>query len=297
MQKVQLDEAIAAYREAVRLKQDSPDWRFILAALTGDSSMPTAPPRYLQGLFRQLRRGLRSTFARQARLSRARTASRGGSLAGAGKEVRCPGSGCGTGLCGVQFRPHAHGLVGVDLSPKMLQKAAEPKIDDRLVIVDILARRAGRMSRRLRSDPRRRCLHLCRRFGGGLCRRRPRLRPAGFFAFSIERHDEGGFVLQTRCRFAHSLAYVRELAQKHGLPELHAEGNRAAQGRRCRRSRLDRGSEQAINACSVRAEPASLRHRGTKARRQGGKELIISCSTVTFLLAHGGARRHVGEEA
>jgi predicted TPR repeat methyltransferase len=36
-------------------------------------------------------------------------------------------AGCGTGLCGLLLRPYARNLVGVDLSSKMLKKAARLK--------------------------------------------------------------------------------------------------------------------------------------------------------------------------
>src|SRR6202012_4484032 len=40
--------------------------------------------------------------------------------------------GCGTGLCGPLLRPWAARLVGVDLSPKMLSKAAARGVYDQL---------------------------------------------------------------------------------------------------------------------------------------------------------------------
>ena len=41
--------------------------------------------------------------------------------------------GCGTGLCGVQFRDWARTLTGVDLSPNMLAKARERGLYDELL--------------------------------------------------------------------------------------------------------------------------------------------------------------------
>src|SRR5437588_6937971 len=45
--------------------------------------------------------------------------------------------GCGTGLAGAAFRPHVDWLVGVDLSPKMIEVARAKGLYDRLVIGDI----------------------------------------------------------------------------------------------------------------------------------------------------------------
>jgi predicted TPR repeat methyltransferase len=222
LKKAEWDEAIAAYREAVRLKPDSPDWRFILAALTGDSSMPTAPPRYLQGFFDSYAPGFdRHLLGKLAYRVPELLLEAVLSMA-PGRKFDVLDLGCGTGLCGVQFRPHARGLVGVDLSPKMLQKAAERNIYDRLVNADILAaldERPVGCDLILAGDVFIYVGDLAAVFAA-VARA---LRPAGFFAFSIERHDGSGFVLQTNCRFAHSLSYVREFAQKHGLAEIHAE--------------------------------------------------------------------------
>ena len=38
--------------------------------------------------------------------------------------------GCGTGLAGVAFRPHVDWLVGVDLSPKMIEEARRKALYD-----------------------------------------------------------------------------------------------------------------------------------------------------------------------
>jgi predicted TPR repeat methyltransferase len=220
LKKGQFDESIAAYREAIRLKQDSPDWQFILAALTGDSSMPTAPPRYLQGLFDSYAPGFDRHLVGKLAYRVPELLLEAVVSVAPGRKFDVLDLGCGTGLCGVQFRPHARVLVGVDLSPKMLQKAAERNIYDQLVNADILAALNERplgCDLILAGD----VFNYVGDLAAVFAATTRALRPAGFFAFSIERHDGSGFVLQTRCRFAHSLAYVRELAQKHGLAEIH----------------------------------------------------------------------------
>jgi predicted TPR repeat methyltransferase len=45
--------------------------------------------------------------------------------------------GCGTGLAGAAFRPHVDWLVGVDLSPKMVEQARAKGLYDRLAVADI----------------------------------------------------------------------------------------------------------------------------------------------------------------
>src|SRR5437764_2274707 len=45
--------------------------------------------------------------------------------------------GCGTGLAGATFRPHVDWLVGIDLSPKMIEQARKKDLYDRLTVADI----------------------------------------------------------------------------------------------------------------------------------------------------------------
>ena len=62
--------------------------------------------------------------------------------------------GCGTGLAGAAFRPHRDWLVGVDLSPGMVEQARAKGLYDRLVVADISAFLDARGRRRALS-PRR----------------------------------------------------------------------------------------------------------------------------------------------
>ena len=48
-------------------------------------------------------------------------------------------AGCGTGLCGIHLRSFAAHLDGVDLSPKMIEKAAQLGIYDRLEVEELMA--------------------------------------------------------------------------------------------------------------------------------------------------------------
>lgn len=128
--------------------------------------------------------------------------------------------GCGTGLCAPLFRDMARTLHGVDLSPRMIEKARERNLYDTLEVGDIVA------SLRLREaawD-----LALCTDvliYVGALkevfsaCA--SALRPGGLFAFSIEDGDDSdGFVLRQSGRYAHARRYIRELAGAFDLNEV-----------------------------------------------------------------------------
>jgi predicted TPR repeat methyltransferase len=119
--------------------------------------------------------------------------------------------GCGTGLAGPLLRSLSEALIGIDLSPKMLEKAKEKCVFDDLI--------EGEIEHFL--DHQRDCFDLLFAadvliyFGDltQLMRSAARsLRSGGLFAFSIE-HGRGNdyFVLPTG-RFAHDPSYVEDLA-------------------------------------------------------------------------------------
>ena len=60
-----------------------------------------------------------------------------GDRAGKGKALESI-LGCGTGLCGIYFRDLAKELIGVDLIPKMLEKAKTLGAYDSLFVADAL---------------------------------------------------------------------------------------------------------------------------------------------------------------
>lgn len=128
--------------------------------------------------------------------------------------------GCGTGLCGPLFRDLARTLVGVDLSPKMIEKTRARNVYDRLMLADIAtALREPGVSYDLilAADVFIYVGELTSVFEA--CR--TALRPGGLFAFSIEAEEQGeSYTLRTSGRYAHSIGYVRKLAQAYGLKEI-----------------------------------------------------------------------------
>jgi len=117
--------------------------------------------------------------------------------------------GCGTGLAGAAFRPHIDWLVGVDLSPKMVEEARKKGIYDRLAVADI--------AQFLREQPERSahliiaadvfayiadfapvCAAVARVLGTG-----------GLFGFTVETHEGEGAIVGPKMRYAHSVEFVR----------------------------------------------------------------------------------------
>ncbi len=138
--------------------------------------------------------------------------------------LRVEDLGCGTGLSGAVLKPFAARLAGVDLSGQMLARARERGLYDELAEAEICAyldaRPAGACDLVAAMDVFVYLGDLAPVFGS-VARA---LAPGGLFAFSVERLDgEGEYRLARSGRYAHSAAYLRALAARHGLAEWKME--------------------------------------------------------------------------
>ena len=124
--------------------------------------------------------------------------------------------GCGTGLAGAAFKPLAARLDGVDLSPAMIEKARARGIYDHLQVVDLetaLSSSGPQYDLILAADTLVYLGDLTTVFQAAPAR----LHPDGYFLFTVERADGGGFELGPKRRWRHSEAYLRSLAQHTGF--------------------------------------------------------------------------------
>jgi len=209
-------EARHAFEQAVAHGADPAVHAYFLAALGTGEAPSAAPADYVRGLFdhyaddfephllQVLRyRAHEAVVAEAARLCTPPVAS-------------ALDLGCGTGLCGTRLRPLAQRVHGVDLSPTMLDAARAHGVYDTLVQADIAAHlhdTAGRHDVVVAADVFIYLGDLAPVFAGV----RRVLQPGGVFAFSVEALDGDGHALQTSLRYAHSEAYLRRLADAHGL--------------------------------------------------------------------------------
>jgi predicted TPR repeat methyltransferase len=124
--------------------------------------------------------------------------------------------GCGSGLEGVNIRPRAASLTGIDLSPEMIALARARNIYDRLEVAEItswLEQGQALFDLIVSCD--------CLIYFGDL---RPvaeaakgRLKAGGIFAFSMERSDKPPYLLTDTGRYAHHPDHVRETAAASGM--------------------------------------------------------------------------------
>ena len=132
--------------------------------------------------------------------------------------------GCGTGLFGVQIRPWAAHLIGVDLSAEMLDAARARGLYDALSegdLVPFLNAQAETCDLIAATDVLIYLGNLTPLFAAVA----KRLDVGGAFAFSTEAPDDlhDGICLQGNGRFAHSRRYITDLAELHGLQVLYCE--------------------------------------------------------------------------
>ena len=124
--------------------------------------------------------------------------------------------GCGTGVCGEYLRGYAKHLEGVDLSPHMLAQAQKKGHYDKLECADAIAYMQG-CDRTFDLIIASGVLIL---FGDLLpvFQAAARLlKPDGLFVFTLYRSETEAVMVRYNLHFAHSAAYVREMADSAGL--------------------------------------------------------------------------------
>jgi predicted TPR repeat methyltransferase len=217
------DVAAAAYGRARELRPDLPVIAYHHGALAGRDAPPTCPPQYVVELFDRYAERFDEHLVKK--LSYAGPQLLYGAVSGVTqrRDLEVIDLGCGTGLCGVLFRPVASKLVGVDLSPKMLEQSRRRGVYDELVkadVVEALRARPESADVILAADVFIYVGELTAAFDAA----RWSLKPGGLFAFTVESiaDADGEFVLRATRRYAHSAAYLRRLASAAGLEELTA---------------------------------------------------------------------------
>lgn len=126
-------------------------------------------------------------------------------------------AGCGTGLAAPSLRPAASKLIGVDLSPRMLEIARGKGMYDELVEMELgayLKSNIDTFDVIVAAD----VLNYFGDLAPVLTAAANALRPGGRLAFSLECGAEGGgFTLGPHGRYSHDKIYMADLVQQAGL--------------------------------------------------------------------------------
>jgi predicted TPR repeat methyltransferase len=208
-----VEEAAANYEAWLRMEPGNPIAKHMLAACT----LKDVPVRAGDAFVTQVFDGFAESFDKVLHgleyrapalvadaLQRTDGAPRG--------ELHIVDAGCGTGLLAQHLRPYARRLVGVDLSPKMLEKAARRALYDELVAAELasfLRSSPGAFDVVASSDT----LVYFGDLRDVLSAACAALRPGGRLLFTLERVAEEaspeGYCINTHGRYSHAAPYVR----------------------------------------------------------------------------------------
>jgi predicted TPR repeat methyltransferase len=209
-----VDKAIATYRKLIALDHNATMASHMLAALTGTTTA-TAPDSYIRTVFDSFSEHYDESLV--DKLGYTTPAQLREMIAGKDSR-RFPltlDMGCGTGLSGEAFEDLTEKLIGLDLSPKMLEVAGKKRLYDSLHETDICSF--------LRESKVVFDLFIAADvfvYVGDLKEVftlvKKRAAEGGIFLFSTELADQG-FLLKPMGRYGHAESYIRELAQESGF--------------------------------------------------------------------------------
>lgn len=221
-----LTDAAQALEKVLTLKPDDETCRHLLAAMRNETT-ERAPASYVRDTFDYYAENFDAHLVNKleyrtpeqlAELIVAHVRPSVGSL-------NVLDMGCGTGLFGVCIKPYARRLVGVDLSPKMVEQADKRAIYDELVVADLLKwlgqQEATSFDLLAASDVFNYLGNLTPVFEQA----RRILRSGGMLAFSIEigSDPDKDYCLASTGRYQQTPAYIRRLAQAQGFSEVRSQ--------------------------------------------------------------------------
>lgn len=216
------DEARHAYEQYFAFHPDDPEVAHILNALRNTPLPSRAPDDYIRHLYQRFSATYETDMRQDLRYAAPEhlLAAIKQSLDGR-KGLVAADLGCGTGLFGSKLRPLCSCLLGVDLSPEMLQIAGSTQAYDRLECAEI--------SEWLNQEPLERyeLITFCDTliYFGDLkpvldgCFRH--IKPGGLVAFTLEKSETPPLVLGDSGRFRHHRNHVRDAAALAGFEVAH----------------------------------------------------------------------------
>ena len=216
------DAAIAAFRKALVADRDDRHGASLRLMLLGAEKLSDMPPAYVRALFDQYAPKFESAlvddlgYRGPALLFKAVLAAR--------YAVRKPAFfrcaidlGCGTGLAANAFAREVDHFTGIDLSPRMIEKARLTGLYAELEVADMLEGLRGKPDTSadliLAAD----AMVYVADFVPVLNEARRVLVAGGLLAFTAETHGGEGVVIGEGLRYAHGAAYVRASIEAAGL--------------------------------------------------------------------------------
>jgi predicted TPR repeat methyltransferase len=215
--------ALHHFKEALRLQPDNEAIQYTVQVLSQDQRLLASPSGYIKNLFdtyadhyeMHLLQGLNYQVPAQLLHATRQVLNKPADL-------DILDLGCGTGLCGVAFKPFAKTLTGVDLSPKMLEIAAAKDIYDTLAESEIVAYLQNNVSAFdliVAGDVFVYVGDLKPVFAAAATA----LKQHGLLVFNTEMTDSADYTMNQSGRFSHQKKYLQQLARTHGFKVAHYE--------------------------------------------------------------------------
>jgi predicted TPR repeat methyltransferase len=210
-----IDEAKATYEAWLRADPGNPVARHMLASCTGQDVPSRAEDAFVTHVFDNFAERFDTVLRRLEYQAPALVGEALRRTAGEPRgDLDIVDAGCGTGLLAPYLRPYARRLVGVDLSPKMLEKAAQRGEYDEMLATELTAylRNSPEAFDIIASSD---TLVYFGDLGEVLFAAHTALRPGGRLVFTLEHEgNEGdaplGYRILPHGRYQHTEAYVRK---------------------------------------------------------------------------------------
>jgi len=191
---------------------------FLQAADGYGPAPPIAPPDYVTHLFDRYADSFEEHLIADLGYCGPETvAAAVKTAAGEGaKELTILDAGCGTGLAGPLLRPMARRLDGIDLSPRMIERARAKNVYDRLIVGELVAaleRSADRYDVVVATD----VFIYFGDLGPALKACGNVLRAEGTLVFTTEAGEKPGYHLRDTRRYVHHADYVEREVEASGM--------------------------------------------------------------------------------
>jgi predicted TPR repeat methyltransferase len=216
------DAAIAAFRKALIADPDDRHGAKLRLMLLGAEQLSGMPPAYVRALFDQYAPKFEAALVDD--LGYRGPALLFGAVLSARAAVHKPAFfrraidlGCGTGLVATAFASEVDQFIGIDLSPRMIERARLTGLYAELEVTEMVrglrARHDGSADLILAAD----AMVYLADLAPVLEQARRVLASGGLLAFTVETHGGDGVMLGEGLRYAHGAGYVRRAIEAAGL--------------------------------------------------------------------------------
>src|SRR3984885_14593606 len=216
------DAAIHAFRKAQEADPDDRHGAGLRLMLLGAEPLSAMPQAYVRALFDQYAPKFEAAlvddlgYRGPALLFKAVLAARAA--------VRKPAFfrraidlGCGTGLAARAFAREVDRFIGIDISPRMIERALAPGFYAQLEVADMLQGLRGKPDASANLVLAADAMVYVADLGPVLAEAKRVLVSGGVLAFTVEAHDGQGVLLGEGLRYAHGADYVRASVEAAGL--------------------------------------------------------------------------------